>query len=125
MLKILIFGTGESMHKIIKNINYEEVAIIAYIDNNSIKIGKKLNGIEIINPNEINNYEYDFIIIASTYYNEITQQLMALGIDCNKIVQFYNYTFLLPNTFFFNDIIVENNNLSKIFLSVYAARVLR
>lgn len=47
---------------------------------------EKIDGIEIISPENINNYIYDEIIIASQYKNEIKKQLVEeLGIEEYKI----------------------------------------
>lgn len=123
MFKILIFGTGVNMQKIINSINYEETVIIAYVDNNKYKTGNKINKTDIISPNQINKYSYDFIIIASIDYINITSQLLDLKVDYHKIVQFYNYSLFFPKLFFFNNLLVANDDLNKIFLDVYFPRI--
>lgn len=122
MLKVLIFGTGVNMQRMINSINYKETEIIACIDNNPYKIGQKVNNICIISPNSINQYKYDFIIIASIDYLNITNQLLELEVDSCKIIQFYNGYNFLPGTLFFNDFVVKNNKLDMLFLDTYCTK---
>lgn len=123
MIKILIFGTGINMQKISKVINYNKVEIIALIDNNNLKWGRKINNIKVISPHKIKQYNYDFIIIASIDYINITKQLTSLNIEDKKIVQFYNYSLFFPNLFFYNDFIIEDDTLNEIFDNVYLPRL--
>ena len=52
-----------------------------------LKHGKYINGVEIISPQKIKDYDYDKIIIASDlYYSEIREQLIKVyGISANQI----------------------------------------
>lgn len=77
MIKGIIFGTGGRMREYMIRGAFDDVEIIAFCDNDSSKQGQKINGIEIIAPEEINKYFYDKIIIASDlYYAEIRNQLI-------------------------------------------------
>lgn len=89
--KILIFGTGNGRKVIEEFIDINKCKIIAYIDNDSSKIGKNINGLSIISPENIKSFSYDYIIIASTYYNEIAEQLIRNGIDSKKILSFFKF----------------------------------
>lgn len=83
--KVLIFGTGKYY---ITNEKYIEdiFEIVALIDNDPSKQGKNLNGFQIIHPQEILEYSFDKIFIASMYIDEIKIQLINLGIPENKII---------------------------------------
>jgi O-methyltransferase len=83
---IMIFGTGEGSKKAEAMIDMGKVNIIAYIDNDENKHGTFMNEIRIIAPEEIENYEVDYIIIGSMYYKEITRQLVDLKVSRSKIV---------------------------------------
>lgn len=87
MIKILIFGAGEGGRKATEMLNHENVEVLAYVDNDLSKLGHKINEMYIINPNMINNYKYDYILIASMYYDEIYNQLIRLGVEDNKIIK--------------------------------------
>ncbi|MCI1858743.1 MAG: polysaccharide pyruvyl transferase family protein [Sporolactobacillus sp.] len=86
-MNILIFGTGKTSNKLIKLLKKRN--IIAYVDNDSKKIGRIYESKRIISPNDIRNYKYDYIIIASQYYIEITLQLSSLGVNLEKIVPYF------------------------------------
>ena len=85
MHKILLFGTGSRCAEAKKHLDYTKVKIIAYIDNDKTKQGNYFDDKLIISPSEINNYDYDFIIITSIFSQEIESQLLQLDIPKYKI----------------------------------------
>lgn len=91
MYNILIFGTGNGNVNMKKALNFNKVDILAFVDNNVVKHGKDYENKKIISPKKIINYEYDYIIIASQFYEEIFEQLMVLGIKKEKIIKFYEH----------------------------------
>ena len=88
-IKVLIFGTGEGSKKALEIIDLEKVHILAYLDNNQSKHGTIYNGIKVEDPLTVNKYDYDYIVIASIFYQEITAQLLRMNIHKSKIVQLY------------------------------------
>lgn len=81
MNRILVFGCGKiarEIHKYISKINNK---ILFYIDNDPAKQGEKIFGKKIISPNDIVNLKYDYILIASSYWKEMRQQLLEIGVD--------------------------------------------
>lgn len=84
--KILIFGTGSSAEKFIANIDFDKVDILGFIDNDHKKQNTKFMGIKITSPNEIKKFDFDNIIIASQFVDEIIPQLLNLGVPFNKII---------------------------------------
>ncbi|MDA3908285.1 MAG: LicD family protein, partial [Sulfurimonas sp.] len=86
MKNIIIFGAGEfgkdayNFYQAQGNIN-----IIAYSDNNADIYNSTLFDVKIIPPSEILNINYDEIVIASSFDDEIYRQLMAMNIDATKI----------------------------------------
>lgn len=101
--KVIIFGTGECARNVINdcqlNIKYN---IIAFADNNKDKQGELFNHIEIINPNKIEYFQYDKIIICSIFYKEIYNQLInELKIQPDKIIKYVDiYKKILLNDCF-------------------------
>lgn len=94
--KILIFGTGESKNEFVR-VKSRNVNIIAYVDNNYKKWNKTLDGVEIIQPQKINQYKYDYIVIASQYVYDIYNQLISMGISEDKIFKYKEFTGLKDN----------------------------
>lgn len=87
MYNIIIFGTGRSSEHVINLLN-KECSIVAFVDNNMNNWGKKEENV-VVGPEKIKEMNYDYIIIASQYNNEIYNQLIEIGIERNKILQFY------------------------------------
>lgn len=98
MRKILIFGTGSSAERF-EEILDPSINIIAYLDNNSTKWGKYRNEKKIIPPSLIDNFDYDYIVIASQYNETIYSQLLNMGINSDKIFQFYKFHIISNNPF--------------------------
>ncbi|MHA6481262.1 nucleoside-diphosphate sugar epimerase/dehydratase [Paenibacillus sp. strain BS8-2] len=83
-MKILLFGASFGGQNFMKN-HALEYDFLAVIDNDVNKRGKLFNNIEIIDPGQINNYQYDKIIVTSMYVNSISEQLRNLGIPESRI----------------------------------------
>lgn len=87
-MHVLIFGTGSYMKKV-KNALKNNIEIVAFIDNqNTVKY---IENILVISPDEIYKFEFDYIIIASMYSNEMHQQLLRLNIERKKIIDIFDF----------------------------------
>lgn len=90
MKKILIFGSGSCCDRIFEmNTQFRKDTFeIEYIvDNSASKWGMSYNGYKITSPEIIKKAMYDYIVIASSYFNEIKQQLIDdFGVDEGKII---------------------------------------
>lgn len=84
--RVLLFGTGCKCLDFIKKIDAAKVQIIAFIDNNAALHGEKFQDKRIISPQELADYEYDYVIIVTRFFEEAAAQLLALGVALNKIV---------------------------------------
>ena len=89
MKKILIFGASEGGRKVTKMLRKDNVEILAYVDNDRKKVGQKIEGKEVIPPERINEFNFDYILLASMYFNEIFDQLINMGIHESKIIKIY------------------------------------
>jgi len=85
--KAIVWGTGGTARDFLdKKGFYRDFEIIALVDNDSQKWGKRYFGYLVIEPQELNNMEYDYIIICSLYEQEIRKQLeKSLYVERNKI----------------------------------------
>lgn len=74
-MRILIWGTGGRAERWINTHTeiFEEVEVLAFVD--SFRIGNFMNK-NIIHPDEMVQYQFDYIVIASTYYKEIYTELI-------------------------------------------------
>lgn len=81
MESIIIFGAstaGRACYVLLK----DRFKIKFFCDNNEKLVGQSIEGIKIISPDVLKSIEdqYDRIVIASSFYNEIREQLSELGI---------------------------------------------
>ncbi|KHD38324.1 hypothetical protein NL50_02130 [Clostridium acetobutylicum] len=88
--KILIFGTG-NYYKLSKEILSDFFEILAFVDNNKEKQDTVFENKKVICPEKIKEIPFDKIFIASMYIDEITEQLIKLGIEEDKIISDATY----------------------------------
>lgn len=92
---IIVFGTGVCYQR------YKEclrnIKIIVFADNDKEKQGKSIDGIRVISPERMQEYDFSHILILVQKYNAICRQLMALGIDKDKMITFDQLSYLVGN----------------------------
>ena len=89
--KVIIFGTGWAFNNYIRNYR-DEYDIIGITDWDYEKHGESIQGITVINPYCFDNYEFDYILIVSSYIDAIKEQLkQRTNIPENKIFVPYKY----------------------------------
>lgn len=86
-MEIYIFGAsvgGKHVYDIFTNLG---VKVIGFVDNNVDKWGTMFQNVMIYSPRELHLCSANQrIVIASTYHDEIREQLLEMGIDKDKIV---------------------------------------
>jgi len=93
MKKVIIWGTGKTAQKYLKDNYFNNCEIVAFISNdNSIPI---VNELPVFKPDDIVNsgLKYDYIIVANTFSLEIKIQCEKLNLDFKKIIFPFNYIF--------------------------------
>lgn len=82
---VIVFGASKAGENFLGN--QDEYNVLAIADNDSNKQGKYLNDILIIHPNQINEYNYEYVVIASMFIEGITKQLQQdFSITKDKII---------------------------------------
>lgn len=106
MKKIIIWGTSIKAKRMLRCLNFDKVEILGFTDNDFAKTYTE-NFIEeysYIPWEEIIKQTYDYIVIASSAFCEITIQLLYYNVLPEKIIQAYNCQFMFPDTlYFFNE----------------------
>lgn len=87
MVRIVIFGTGifykkrrEKFYKV------ENIQICAFLDNNKERRGTFLDNIPIFSPQDLNNINYDYIVLMSGQAPEMYEQLIEKEVERSKIL---------------------------------------
>lgn len=84
-MKYIIWGTSQAYSDKIDYI--DEKDIVAYVERKGRIIYR---GVETIFPEEICEYDYDYIVIMSRSYLEIAHDIVNMGIDFKKILPAIN-----------------------------------
>lgn len=83
--RIIIFGTGNGGSNAARFLS-KSANIIAFLDNNPARHGRRFKGKPVCAPSALNNMGWDEIHIASTsYYRAMADQLLSLGVPAEKI----------------------------------------
>jgi|GEM_PF-253966 len=77
--KVVLFGASK-LGEVALNYLGNTCEVIGFCDNDKEKWGKKFNGIEIISPDGLKNFDDIQVIITSQYRDEIACQLIEAGI---------------------------------------------
>lgn len=89
-MNLIVYGTGKCSEECTEILNKHDIDIMAYVDSDSTKQGEKFLGKYIIKLEEINNYIYDYILIASSYFQEIKNRLIQNKVcDTKKIINYF------------------------------------
>lgn len=80
-MKVMIWGTGEMAAEFTDMLEGE--SIVCYIE--SVKTKEVFNGYPVILPEEIGQYEYDWIFIANRYVRDIMNRCIAAGVAPEKL----------------------------------------
>lgn len=84
MQRIIIFGASLGGQRALKSLPRKAKAV-AFSDNDPKKHGQQLDGLPIVSPDEIKSQPFDTVLIASSYYPQIFNQLIDLGIPLDSI----------------------------------------
>lgn len=93
--KVIVFGLGKIFEVFKKIYDATKLDIVALSDNNKELFGKVIDNVEVVDPGEITKYAIDFVFITSSYFSAIREQLVQLGIDEEKLVDFSSLVTLL------------------------------
>lgn len=104
MIKLLVYGRGETYQILKRMINWENVQLEAFIDSYAPENECKQGDIKIIPLSKIKAYEFDYILCASSdYEDEMRRVLKKLQVSGEKIVPGkLDYKNILENSFLFD-----------------------
>lgn len=86
-MKVVIFGLGNYYREQRDKLQtLSGVEVLAFSDNNPILWHQKVDGVSVIPPDAIKGTSCEKVVIISIYAREIYEQLVALGLEGNRIV---------------------------------------
>ena len=115
-MMVLFWGTGSYAYNWIKNnadfLKY--IDIVKFVQKN--KIENRFCEIEVILPEEISLYNYDYLVIMSSFINDIKiEAIRDYNIESDKIISTYEFEKILLMTINWN--CVKNKLLVRHFIS--------
>lgn len=119
MKKVIVFGAGGLFRAFLPFIK-SRYQLVAISDNDKNQHGKLIDGVGIISPLDIINIDFELVIVASMYFDEIYEKLISLGVDNDFIVNIYDDTIIresVANHLIENDeFIMAENKISSLSL---------
>jgi len=89
--KLVLFGTGSGGRNIMFNLLAQNIKVAYASDNNEKKWGENFFGVEICPPEQIRKDKDNVnVLIASSWGDEIKEQLLSYGLDENQLLLLYN-----------------------------------
>jgi O-methyltransferase len=88
-MRILLFGAGSGLNDFL-SILPRDVEIVGICDNNPQKHGKVVAGHRICAPDSIDKLDFDFVILTARTGPAMRDQLVQMGVNQEKILQFYS-----------------------------------
>ena len=84
MEKVIVFGASRGGTRAFRHLP-RRTRVVAFCDNDHAKQGCKFEGRPVISPDRLPDTDFDYILVASSYYPEIFNQLLAIGIPLDRI----------------------------------------
>lgn len=120
MIRLLIYGKGDIYHTIKKLIDWERVIRVAFVDSYAPESTTEcIDGEEeeVIPPSEISCRQYDYILCASIYEDEMRRTLRKLEVPEEKIISGkLDWENILEHSFLFNlshVSVYQNGNIDR------------
>lgn len=91
MRKCIIWGIGNDYERLYNSIQFEaykgNIKIVAAVSKKESIFCKYIDHIPLITKNEIDGFEFDYIIVCSnSYFREICDEIRAIGIDGTRVL---------------------------------------
>lgn len=102
--RIVVFGLGKIYKSFVKWFDESKAEIIAVSDNNN-DVLKIKGGEKAINPENIKDLDFDYVVVTCKFFDEISEQLQEYGIQEERILDF---------NIILNKIIVRDSQEEKI-----------
>lgn len=83
---VYIFGAGLAGSSALEHLD-DSINVLGFIDNDPQKVGSELSGHKVYSPQHLADAMFDLVLIASEYFEQITQQLSnALKLANDKML---------------------------------------
>ena len=89
-MQLIIWGIGRyytnRKDELSDYLQTEKINIVAFCDSNRELWGQRIDGIQVLSPDEIQKIYFDAVLVMSTHAKEIELLLFKLGIGHEKIL---------------------------------------
>lgn len=89
MKKVIVFGAG-GLFRVFLPFIKSKYQLAAISDNDTARYGQFVEEVRIVSPSDIPRLDYELVIVTSMYFKEIKENLIALGVNTNAIVNIYD-----------------------------------
>lgn len=82
--KIVVWGAGQFTRRLLGDTKLGRCNIVAFIDNDSVKQGQRIDGVPIIDPSYLKDFTYPILICSALHSQEIFNEIRTWGFK-NKV----------------------------------------
>ncbi len=108
--RLLLFGAGSLGVRSIEECRKIGAEILGFIDNNPARRGKSLEGYPIYAPGDIQEFPEAYVLITSTYVEEIKEQLAEMGIEKVEVIRLGALRDTIEREAFFRPILTKQES---------------
>jgi O-methyltransferase len=87
-VRILPFGTGSALSDLL-GVLPPEVTVVGLCDNDPRKQGTEILGYRVYSPDSLGELNFDFVVVTARSGEAIRKQLVAKGLEHERILLFY------------------------------------
>ncbi|MBE5876034.1 MAG: SP_1767 family glycosyltransferase [Lachnospiraceae bacterium] len=91
--KIYIYGIGAGYQIAQKCLQEDNICVVGYVDANATKYPNGVKGTSVITVEQLDSSDdFDFIVITIMKYENVCNDLIKMGIEKEKIINFFSLT---------------------------------
>ncbi len=88
-MRVVLFGAGGSGQIALRSLRKISCEIVCFADNDAQKHGSQIEEIPVMGPQDLSSQDFDLILIASDYAQDIYRELISIGMPDEKIRIFH------------------------------------
>jgi 2-polyprenyl-3-methyl-5-hydroxy-6-metoxy-1,4-benzoquinol methylase len=78
--EVIVWGTGQLTMKLLCDTALKDAKVVAFVDGNSVNVGKTLRGVPIIRPDQLENQRAPIILATLLHTQGIRSRITSLGL---------------------------------------------
>ena len=91
-INVCIWGAGHKLEETYNSLRFDRCELLFIVDSLAEKNNTKFNGVNIVNPNNVDFNLVDYIVISAVKSEAIVEECNRRKIPSQKVIAFWNDT---------------------------------